>query len=60
MDICWELVGCFTNHLHYSFRLLANMISGKIMIIANRIIFIFVDLFGPVAGIGLVSLFLLL
>lgn len=52
-----ELVGLLTKPFALAIRLFANMLSGKIMIIAILgLIFIFADLFGPVAGIG-VSLF---
>lgn len=52
-----ELVGLLTKPFALAIRLFANMLSGKIMIIAILgLIFIFSDLFGPAAGIG-VSVF---
>ncbi len=52
-----ELVGLLTKPFALAIRLFANMLSGKIMIIAILgLIFIFADLFGAAAGIG-VSLF---
>lgn len=52
-----EILGIFTKPFALAIRLFANMISGKIMIIAILgLIFIFADLFGSVAGMG-VSLF---
>jgi F-type H+-transporting ATPase subunit a len=52
-----EIVGLFTKPFALAIRLFANMLSGKIMIIAILgLIFIFGDLFGSVAGYG-VSLF---
>ncbi len=52
-----EIVGLFTKPFALAIRLFANMLSGKIMIIAILgLIFIFGDLFGNVAGYG-VSLF---
>lgn len=52
-----EIVGLLTKPFALAIRLFANMLSGKIMIIAILgLIFIFADLFGAAAGIG-VSLF---
>ena len=52
-----EILGIFTKPFALAIRLFANMLSGKIMIIAILgLIFIFADIFGPVAGYG-VSLF---
>ncbi len=52
-----EILGMFTKPFALAIRLFANMLSGKIMIIAILgLIFIFSDLFGSVAGIG-VSVF---
>lgn len=52
-----EILGIFTKPFALAIRLFANMLSGKIMIIAILgLIFIFADLFGSVAGMG-VSLF---
>ena len=52
-----ELVGLLTKPFALAIRLFANMLSGKIMIIAILgLIFIFADLFGAGAGIG-VSVF---
>ncbi|HCD51150.1 MAG TPA: ATP synthase F0 subunit A [Balneolaceae bacterium] len=52
-----EILGLFTKPFALAIRLFANMLSGKIMIIAILgLIFIFADLFGPVAGYG-VSIF---
>ena len=52
-----ELVGLLTKPFALAIRLFANMLSGKIMIIAILgLIFIFADLFGTAAGIG-VSVF---
>ena len=52
-----ELVGLFTKPFALAIRLFANMLSGKIMIIAILgLIFIFGQLFGSVAGYG-VSVF---
>jgi len=52
-----EILGLFTKPFALAIRLFANMLSGKIMIIAILgLIFIFSDLFGPAAGLG-VSLF---
>lgn len=52
-----EIIGLFTKPFALAVRLFANMLSGKVMIICILgLIFIFADLFGSVAGIG-VSLF---
>lgn len=52
-----EIIGLFTKPFALAVRLFANMLSGKIMIICILgLIFIFVDLFGITAGMG-VSLF---
>lgn len=52
-----EILGLFTKPFALAIRLFANMLSGKIMIIAILgLIFIFSDLFGPAAGLG-VSVF---
>ncbi|MEQ9310341.1 MAG: F0F1 ATP synthase subunit A [Balneolaceae bacterium] len=52
-----EIVGLLTKPFALAIRLFANMLSGKIMIIAILgLIFIFADLFGAAAGIG-VSVF---
>ncbi|HEX6982757.1 MAG TPA: F0F1 ATP synthase subunit A [Balneolaceae bacterium] len=52
-----EILGLFTKPFALCIRLFANMLSGKIMIICILgLIFIFADLFGNIAGIG-VSLF---
>lgn len=52
-----EIIGLFTKPFALAVRLFANMLSGKIMIICILgLIFIFADLFGAVAGVG-VSLF---
>ena len=52
-----EILGIFTKPFALAIRLFANMLSGKIMIIAILgLIFIFADIFGPVAGYG-VSVF---
>ena len=52
-----ELLGLFTKPFALAIRLFANMLSGKIMIIAILgLIFIFADLFGGVAGYS-VSIF---
>lgn len=52
-----EILGIFTKPFALAIRLFANMLSGKIMIIAILgLIFIFADLFGSVAGVG-VSVF---
>ncbi|MBD3616017.1 MAG: F0F1 ATP synthase subunit A [Gracilimonas sp.] len=48
-----EILGIFTKPFALAIRLFANMLSGKIMIIAILgLIFIFADLFGSVAGVG--------
>ena len=48
-----EIVGLFTKPFALAIRLFANMLSGKVMIICILgLIFIFADLFGGVAGIG--------
>ncbi|MEX0721725.1 MAG: F0F1 ATP synthase subunit A [Balneolaceae bacterium] len=48
-----EILGMFTKPFALAIRLFANMLSGKIMIIAILgLIFIFADLFGSVAGYG--------
>lgn len=48
-----EILGIFTKPFALAIRLFANMLSGKIMIIAILgLIFIFADLFGSVAGYG--------
>ncbi len=52
-----EILGVFTKPFALAIRLFANMLSGKIMIIAILgLIFIFADIFGSVAGYG-VSIF---
>lgn len=52
-----EIIGLFTKPFALAVRLFANMLSGKIMIICILgLIFIFADIFGNVAGIGM-SLF---
>jgi len=52
-----EIIGLFTKPFALAVRLFANMLSGKIMIICILgLIFIFADIFGNAAGIG-VSLF---
>ncbi|SMO42934.1 F0F1 ATP synthase subunit A [Fodinibius sediminis] len=52
-----EIIGLFTKPFALAVRLFANMLSGKVMIICILgLIFIFADLFGAVAGVG-VSLF---
>lgn len=52
-----ELIGLLTKPFALSIRLFANMMSGKIMIIAILgLIFIFNDMYGSVAGYG-VSIF---
>lgn len=52
-----EIIGLFTKPFALAVRLFANMLSGKIMIICILgLIFIFADLFGSAAGIGM-SLF---
>lgn len=48
-----EIIGLFTKPFALAVRLFANMLSGKIMIICILgLIFIFADLFGSIAGIG--------
>lgn len=52
-----EIIGLFTKPLALAVRLFANMLSGKIMIICILgLIFIFAEIFGTSAGIGM-SLF---
>lgn len=52
-----EILGLFTKPFALAVRLFANMLSGKIMIIAILgLVFIFTDLLGATAGIG-VSVF---
>lgn len=52
-----EIIGLFTKPFALAVRLFANMLSGKIMIICILgLIFIFADIFGNIAGIGM-SLF---
>lgn len=52
-----EILGIFTKPFALAIRLFANMLSGKIMIIAILgLIFIFADTFGSAAGVS-VSLF---
>ncbi|MAO64201.1 MAG: ATP synthase F0 subunit A [Balneola sp.] len=52
-----EILGLFTKPFALAIRLFANMLSGKIMIIAILgLVFIFADLLGAVAGYG-VSIF---
>ncbi len=52
-----EILGVFTKPFALAIRLFANMLSGKIMIIAILgLIFIFADIFGTVAGYS-VSIF---
>lgn len=49
-----EILGVFTKPFALAIRLFANMLSGKIMIIAILgLIFIFADLFGPIGGYGI-------
>lgn len=49
-----EILGLFTKPLALAVRLFANMLSGKIMIICILgLIFIFADVFGKIAGIGM-------
>jgi F-type H+-transporting ATPase subunit a len=46
-----EILGIFTKPFALAIRLFANMLSGKIMIIAILgLIFIFADIFGSIAG----------
>ncbi|HBD42747.1 MAG TPA: ATP synthase F0 subunit A [Bacteroidetes bacterium] len=48
-----EILGLFTKPLALCFRLFANMLSGKIMIISILgLIFIFTELFGATVGVG--------
>lgn len=52
-----EIIGLFTKPFALAVRLFANMLSGKIMIICILgLIFIFADIFGSIAGVGM-SLF---
>lgn len=52
-----EIIGLFTKPFALAVRLFANMLSGKVMIICILgLIFIFADIFGSLAGVG-VSLF---
>jgi len=52
-----EIIGLFTKPFALAVRLFANMLSGKIMIICILgLIFIFAEIFGNIAGIGM-SLF---
>jgi F-type H+-transporting ATPase subunit a len=52
-----EILGIFTKPFALAIRLFANMLSGKIMIIAILgLIFIFADIFGSIAGYS-VSIF---
>ncbi len=49
-----EVLGLFTKPFALAIRLFANMLSGKIMIIAILgLIFIFADLFGEIGGYGI-------
>ena len=49
-----EILGLFTKPFALAIRLFANMLSGKMMIIAILgLIFIFADLFGPIGGYGM-------
>jgi len=49
-----EIIGLFTKPFALAVRLFANMLSGKIMIICILgLIFIFADIFGSIAGIGM-------
>lgn len=49
-----EILGVFTKPFALAIRLFANMLSGKIMIIAILgLIFIFADLFGPIGAYGI-------
>ncbi len=49
-----EILGLFTKPFALAVRLFANMLSGKMMIIAILgLIFIFADLFGPAGGYGM-------
>ncbi|WP_138429349.1 F0F1 ATP synthase subunit A [Fodinibius saliphilus] len=48
-----EIIGLFTKPFALAVRLFANMLSGKIMIICILgLIFIFADIFGSIAGVG--------
>lgn len=48
-----EILGLFTKPLALCFRLFANMLAGKIMIISILgLIFIFTELFGVAVGVG--------
>ncbi|MTI89648.1 MAG: F0F1 ATP synthase subunit A [Balneolaceae bacterium] len=48
-----EILGMFTKPFALAIRLFANMLSGKIMIIAILgLVFIFADAFGTAAGLG--------
>lgn len=48
-----EIIGLFTKPFALAVRLFANMLSGKIMIICILgLIFIFAELFGNIAGVG--------
>lgn len=48
-----EIIGLFTKPFALAVRLFANMLSGKIMIICILgLIFIFAEIFGSLAGIG--------
>ncbi len=48
-----EILGLFTKPFALALRLFANMLSGKIMIVAILgLIFIFTDLFGAYIGVG--------
>jgi F-type H+-transporting ATPase subunit a len=52
-----EIIGLFTKPFALAVRLFANMLSGKIMIICILgLIFIFAEIFGNIAGVGM-SLF---
>jgi F-type H+-transporting ATPase subunit a len=52
-----EIIGLFTKPFALAVRLFANMLSGKILIICILgLIFIFADIFGSAAGVGM-SLF---
>src|SRR5699024_3254284 len=52
-----EIIGLFTKPFALAVRLFANMLSGKVMIVCILgLIFIFAELFGAAAGLG-VSLF---
>ncbi len=49
-----EILGLFTKPMALAVRLFANMLSGKIMIICILgLIFIFAEIFGNIAGIGM-------